>query len=278
MTNDQGRLTGKIALITGAARGLGAQMARRFRDEGATPIVTDLSEPDCRALADELDGDAYALDVTDSAAVTEVFAKVAANHGRLDILVNNAGISGMEDRPEEVQRGYDITMAQMADTLAGNPPSVFNDVTQRTTDDDWHRVLAVHLDGTFFCTREAMRIMAPQRSGVVINLGSIMGTSGGGGAAAYCAAKAGILGLTRAHAREFVAQGIRVNAIAPGCIETAMTDALGPMKPLIVAQTPMQRMGDADDIAWAAVYLASDEAKFVTGQVLSPNGGWYMSQ
>jgi 3-oxoacyl-[acyl-carrier protein] reductase len=113
---------------------------------------------------------------------------------------------------------------------------------------------------------------------VVINLGSIMGTSGGGGAAAYCAAKAGILGLTRAHAREFVAQGIRVNAIAPGWIETAMTDALGPMKQLIVAQTPMQRMGDADDIAWAAVYLASDEAKFVTGQVLSPNGGWYMSQ
>jgi 3-oxoacyl-[acyl-carrier protein] reductase len=278
MTQVQGRLAGKIALITGAARGLGAAMARRFRDEGATPIITDLSEPDCRALADELDGDAYALDVTDSAAVAEVFAKVAANHGRLDVLVNNAGISGMEDRPEEVQRGYDITMAQMADTLAGNPPSVFNDVTQRTTDDDWHRVLAVHLDGTFFCTREAMRIMAPQRSGVVINLGSIMGTSGGGGAAAYCAAKAGILGLTRAHAREFVAQGIRVNAIAPGWIETAMTDALGPMKPLIVAQTPMQRMGDADDIAWAAVYLASDEAKFVTGQVLSPNGGWYMSQ
>jgi len=271
-------LAGKIALITGAARGLGAATARRFRDEGATPIITDLSEPDCRALADELDGDAYALDVTDSAAVAEVVAKVAANHGRLDVLVNNAGISGMEDRPEEVQRGYDITMAQMADTLAGNPPSVFNDVTQRTTDDDWHRVLAVHLDGTFFCTREAMRIMAPQRSGVVINLGSIMGTSGGGGAAAYCAAKAGILGLTRAHAREFVAQGIRVNAIAPGWIETAMTDALGPMKPLIVAQTPMQRMGDADDIAWAAVYLASDEAKFVTGQVLSPNGGWYMSQ
>jgi 3-oxoacyl-[acyl-carrier protein] reductase len=278
MTQDQGRLAGKVALITGAARGLGAAMARRFRDEGATPIITDLSEPDCRALADELDGDAYALDVTDSAAVAEVFAKVAANHGRLDVLVNNAGISGMEDRPEEVQRGYDITMAQMADTLAGNPPSVFNDVTQRTTDDDWHRVLAVHLDGTFFCTREAMRIMAPQRSGVVINLGSIMGTSGGGGAAAYCAAKAGILGLTRAHAREFVAQGIRVNAIAPGWIETAMTDALGPMKPLIVAQTPMQRMGDADDIAWAAVYLASEEAKFVTGQVLSPNGGWYMSQ
>ena len=278
MTTNEGRLSGKIALITGAARGLGAQIARRFRDEGATPIITDLSEADCRAVADELGGDAYALDVTDSAAVTEVFAKVAANHGRLDILVNNAGISGMEDRPEEVQRGYDITMAQMADAMAGDPPSVFNDVTLRTTDDDWHRVLAVHLDGTFFCTREAMRIMGPQQVGTIINLGSIMGTSGGAGAAAYCAAKAGILGLTRSHAREFVAQGIRVNAIAPGWIETAMTDALGPMRPLIAMQTPMGRMGDADDIAWAAVYLASDEAKFVTGQVLSPNGGWTMSQ
>ena len=278
MTQNDGRLSGKIALITGAARGLGAQIARRFRDEGATPIITDLSEAACRAVADELGGDAYALDVTDSVAVTEVFAKVAANHGRLDILVNNAGISGMEDRPEEVQRGYDITMAQMADAMAGNPPSVFNDVTLRTTDDDWHRVLAVHLDGTFFCTREAMRIMGPQGAGAIINLGSIMGTSGGAGAAAYCAAKAGILGLTRSHAREFVAQGIRVNAIAPGWIETAMTDALGPMKPLIAMQTPMGRMGDADDIAWAAVYLASDEAKFVTGQVLSPNGGWTMSQ
>jgi 3-oxoacyl-[acyl-carrier protein] reductase len=278
MANGEGRLAGKVALVTGAARGLGAAMARRFRDEGAITIVTDLDEGAARAVADPLGGDAYALDVTDSTAVTDVFAKVAANHGRLDVLVNNAGISGMEDRPEEAQRAFEIATAQMAEVMSGNAPSTFNDVTLRTTDDDWHRVLAVHLDGTFFCTREAMRIMTAQRSGSVINLGSIMGTSGGGGAAAYCAAKAGILGLTRAHAREFVAQGIRVNAIAPGWIETAMTDALGPMKPLIVAQTPMLRMGDADDIAWAAVYLASDEAKFVTGQVLSPNGGWYMSQ
>ena len=113
---------------------------------------------------------------------------------------------------------------------------------------------------------------------MILNLGSIMGTSGGAGAPAYCAAKAGILGLTRSHARELVSQGIRVNAIAPGWIDTAMTDALGPMQPVIAAQTPMGRLGEPDDIAWAAVYLASDEAKFVTGQVLSPNGGWYMSQ
>jgi 3-oxoacyl-[acyl-carrier protein] reductase len=276
MTNGEGRLAGKVALVTGAARGLGAAMARRFAEAGATPVVTDLSEAACREVADPLGGDAYALDVTDSAAVAEVFAKVAADHGRLDVLVNNAGISGMEQRPDEVQRNYDIVMAQMADTMAGNPPRVHLDVTERTTDDDWHRVLAVHLDGTFFCTRAAVPLMGADAS--IINLGSIMGTSGGAGAPAYCAAKAGILGLTRAHAREFVTRGIRVNAIAPGWIETSMTDDLGPMKPMIAMQTPMGRLGDVDDIAWCAVYLASDEARFMTGQVVSPNGGWYMSQ
>ncbi len=276
MTENQGRLAGKIALITGAARGLGEQMARRFHDEGATAIVTDLSETAARAVADSINGDAYALDVTDSAAVADVFAKVGANHGRLDILVNNAGISGMEDRPEEVQRNFDIGAAQLADTMAGNPPSVHLDVTERTTDDDWHRVLAVHLDGTFFCTRAAVPLMSAGAS--IINLGSIMGTSGGAGAPAYGAAKAGIMGLTRAHAREFVTRRIRVNAIAPGWIETSMTDDLGPLVPMIAMQTPMGHLGDADDIAWAAIYLASDEAKFVTGQVLSPNGGWTMNQ
>ncbi len=276
MADHEGRLSGKVALITGAARGLGAAMARRFAEAGATPIVTDLSEGACREVADPLGGDAYALDVTDSAAVNEVFAKVAANHGRLDILVNNAGISGMENRPEEVQRNFDIGAAQLADTMAGKPPSVHLDVTERTTDEDWHRMLAVHLDGTFFCTRAALPLMGA--GGSIINLGSIMGTTGGAGAPAYGAAKAGIMGLTRAQAREFVSRGIRVNAIAPGWIETSMTDDLGPLRPMIAMQTPMGRFGDVDDIAWCAVYLASDEAKFMTGQVVSPNGGWTMNQ
>jgi NAD(P)-dependent dehydrogenase (short-subunit alcohol dehydrogenase family) len=142
------------------------------------PIVTDLSWAGARAMADSVDGDAYALDVTDSTAVAEVFANVAANHGRLDILVNNAGISGLEDGPEQVQHSYDVAMAQMADTVAGKPPSVHLEVTVGMTDNDWHRVLAVHLDGTFFCTGEAMKIMGPQGSGAIINMGSIMGTSG----------------------------------------------------------------------------------------------------
>jgi 3-oxoacyl-[acyl-carrier protein] reductase len=105
-----------------------------------------------------------------------------------------------------------------------------------------------------------------------------MGTAGGAGAASYCAAKAGILGFTRSLAREVVTRNIRVNAIAPGWIDTDLTAFLGEMKALIAMQTPMHRLGESDDIAWAAVYLASEEAKFVTGQVLSPNGGWHMSQ
>ena len=121
-------------------------------------------------------------------------------------------------------------------------------------------------------------MMSAQGSGCIINMGSIMGTSGGLGAPAYCAAKAGILGLTRALAREVATRNIRVNAIAPGFIHTDMTASLGPLRRFFELQTPMGRFGEPDDIAWAAVYLASDEARFVTGQVLSPNGGWHMSQ
>ncbi len=120
--------------------------------------------------------------------------------------------------------------------------------------------------------------MTERNSGTILNMGSIMATSGGVGAPAYCAAKAAILGFTRALAREVATRNIRVNAIAPGWIDTDMTVPLAPLKPLFAMQTPLGRFGDVDDIAWAAVYLASDEAKFVTGQVLSPNGGWHMSQ
>ena len=138
-------------------------------------------------------------------------------------------------------------------------------------------MIAVHLDGTFFCSREALKIMNQQMSGCIINMGSIMGTTGGVGSS-YCAAKAGIMGFTRSLAREVVSRGIRVNALAPGFIDTGLTEPLAAARVLIEAQTPMGRFGDCDDIAWPAVYLASDEAKFMTGQVLSPNGGYVMSQ
>ncbi len=272
------RLDGKLALITGAARGLGYAIARRFCEEGADVIVNDLDRESSEKAAAELGGIGIAADVSDSDAVSRMFERVRAEYGRLDILVNNAGISGVEDDPELVETFRARTLAQVGEIAAGGPVRTHLDRTVETSDESWRRILAVHLDGTFFCSREALKIMNPRLSGSLINMGSIMGTAGGAGSAAYCAAKAGILGLTRSLAREVVTRGIRVNAIAPGFIETDMTAPLGDTRKLIEAQTPMGRFGEPDDIAWAAVYLASEESKFVTGQVLSPNGGWHMSQ
>ena len=272
------RLSGKVALITGAARGLGLAIARRFVEEGASVIVNDVDEVAADKAASPLGGVGIGADVSDSAAVRRMFAAVAKRFGRLDILVNNAGISGVENDPELRSKFRDKQLQQAAELAAGGPIRTHLDAAVEVTDEAWHRMIAVHLDGTFFCSREALKLMNPQLSGAIINMGSIMGTAGGAGAVAYCAAKAGILGFTRALAREVVTRNIRVNAIAPGWIDTDMTAFLDQLKAIIEAGTPMHRLGEPDDIAWAAVYLASDEAKFVTGQVLSPNGGWHMSQ
>lgn len=273
------RLQGKIALITGGASGLGAQIARRFTEEGATVVINDLREEDAAAMAHELGNDSIGVgfDVSDSAAVQAGFKSVAERFDRLDILVNNAGI-GIDAPEEERAERERLTMQQIAEMQSGGPIETFIDVTMNLPDERWRRMLAIHLDGTFYCTREALKIMAPQMSGAIISMGSIMGTAGGAGSPHYCAAKAGILGFTRAVAREVVARNIRVNAIAPGFIDTPMTAPIGAARALIEGVTPMRRFGVPDDIAWAAVYLASDEANFVTGQVLSPNGGYHMSQ
>lgn len=272
------RLEGKVALVTGAARGLGLAIGRRFREEGAQVILNDIDAEAVAKAASEIGGSGIAADVSDSAAVRGMFEEVSRTHPPLDILVNNAGINGVESDPERAAEFRGKMLAQAAEVAAGGPIESHVDLTVETTDEEWRRMLAVHLDGTFYCSREALRVMGPRLSGNIINMGSVMGTSGGAGAVAYCAAKGGILALTRSLAREVVTRGIRVNAIAPGWVETDLTDFLEEASALIAAQTPMGRLGEPDDIAWAAVYLASDEAKFVTGQVLSPNGGWYMSQ
>ena len=272
-----GRLDGKTALITGAARGLGAAIARRFTDEGARVIVNDLSLAAAEATARPLGGLAFAADVSDSAAVAAMFADIRTQVPRLDILVNNAGISGMEDRNVGDQV-VALRRRQAEEIARGGPVETFIDATANTTDAAWRRMLGVHLDGTFFCCREALRIMNPHMAGAIINISSVMGTFGRPGNVPYSSAKAAILGLTRALAHEVSVRNIRVNAIAPGWIETDMTAPIKAMHAGIAAQTPMRRLGEPDDIAWAAVYLASEEAKFMTGQVISPNGGWYMSQ
>ena len=256
--------------------GLGAAMARRFHEEGAKVIVNDLVHDSAAKVAEEVDGLAIGCDVADSAAVRDMFQKVGAEYGRLDILVNNAEIGVQND--EFTEKFVQRSLAQVEELGAGGPIKTHLDCTVDLSDEEWLRMIAVHLNGTFFCTREALKIMNPQLSGAIINLGSIMGTTGGAGLPDYCAAKGGILAFTRSLAREVASRSIRVNAIAPGWIDTAMTDPLADVRPILEAQTPLGRFGEPDDISWAAVYLASDEAKFVTGQVLSPNGGWYMSQ
>jgi 3-oxoacyl-[acyl-carrier protein] reductase len=273
-----GRLDGKIALVTGAGAGIGEAIARRFRAEGARLVVNDLDSRRAERVAKEVGGRAVGADVADAKAVADMFVSVRSHEGRLDVLVNNAGIAGHESNPEQAERFVELALAQMQERLTTGKISTHSDATLTTSDEDWRRMIAVHLDGTFFCSREALRLMAEQGSGSIVNMGSIMGTAGGAGAPAYCAAKAGILGLTRSLARELASRNIRVNAIAPGWIETAMTAPLAKLRPLLEGQTPLGRMGSSDDIAWAAVYLASDESAFVTGQVLSPNGGWHMSQ
>lgn len=271
------RLDGKVALVTGAARGIGAAIAQRFKDEGARVFINDVSLEAARAAATLIGGEALAADVSDSEAVAQMFSDLKRQTLRLDILVNNAGISGMEGRNDADQ--IVATRRRQAEEIArGGPVETFIDAATRTTDQAWRRMQAVHVDGTFYCCREALKIMNPQMSGSIINMSSIMGTFGRPGNVPYSTAKAALLGLTRSLAHEVAVRNIRVNAIAPGWIETEMVAPIKSMHAGLMANTPLMRMGEPDDIAWAAVYLASEEAKFVTGQVLSPNGGWYMSQ
>lgn len=272
-----GRLENKVALVTGSGAGLGAQIARRFREEGARLIINDIHDSAAQLLAREVDGMGIAADVADSSAVRKMFEQVQAEFGRLDILVNNAGFGFSPGDEESVKRVNQVPLQQIAEKAAGGPIETHLDLTVEMSDEDWQRMIAVHLNGTFYCSREALKIMNPQLSGCILNMGSIMGTTGGIGSS-YCAAKAGIMGFTRSLAREVVSRGIRVNALAPGFIDTELTAPFESVRPLLEAQTPMGRFGDCDDIAWPAVYLASDEAKFMTGQVLSPNGGFVMSQ
>lgn len=263
-----GRLEGKTALITGAAKGLGAAIAQRFAEEGATVIVNDLNADEAKAMAHKIQGHAVVADVANSASVVSMFEEISRLSPYLDILVNNAGISGVD--PREVEELMEKRKKQAEELSTTGKISTFIDRTVSITDDQWRRMQAVHVDGSFYCCREAMKLMNTQMEGSIINIASVVGTSGRG-PVPYATAKAAILGLTRSLANEVTARGIRVNAIAPGWIDTDMT---APVKPLL-GGIPF---GMPDDVAWAAVYLASDEAKFMTGQVLAPNGGFYMSQ
>jgi 3-oxoacyl-[acyl-carrier protein] reductase len=179
-----------------------------------------------------------------------MFADFVAAFGTIDVLINNAGIGRTRESNE----------------FTG---------LQDVADEDWHKMLATHLDATFYCTREALKLMLPKKSGRVINLGSIAGTTGLGYAVAYSAAKGGIISFTKALAKEVVGHGILVNCIAPGFIETPMTAPItAEMRQQVISATPIGRFGEPRDIARAALFLATDDSNFMVGQVVSPNGGY----
>lgn len=266
------RLKDKVVLITGGARGLGEAMAKKFYEEGARVIINDLDLAAAQKAAEPMQAHAIAADVSDSGQVKRMFEEVGDYAGQLDVLVNNAGISGVENDPEAADK-----MGKRLEAAAAGEV-VHNDAILEMTDEQWDRMIDVHMRGTFLCCREGIKQMLSLKTASIINIASVMGTFGRPGSVHYSAAKSGIMGFTRALAHEMATRNIRVNAIAPGWIETDMTAPLELMRPVLESQIPLGSFGKPDDIAWSAVYLASEESKYVTGQVISPNGGWYMSQ
>jgi 3-oxoacyl-[acyl-carrier protein] reductase len=243
-------LSGKVAIVTGASRGIGRAIAERMSEQGATVIAVARGEH-ARGMVDGLTAkgrtaEAVSLDVTDSAAVEKLPAAVMERHGRLDIIVANAGIAR-------------------------------DQLLMRMKRDDWDAVLATNLTATFVLAKAAIRPMLTQRGGRIIAVSSVVGQTGNAGQTNYAASKAGLIGFAKALAREVASRSITVNVVAPGLIETDMTRAIADKAQADWAsQIPLARLGTVDDVAAAACFLASDEASYITGHVLAVNGGMYM--
>ncbi|NKI74580.1 3-oxoacyl-ACP reductase FabG [Dickeya sp. CFBP 2040] len=239
---------GKIALVTGASRGIGRAIAETLAARGATVIGTATSEKGAADISAWLGpkGKGYALNVTDSASIESVLASIKEAFGDIDILVNNAGITR-------------------------------DDLLMRMKDDAWQEVLDTNLSSVFRLSKAVLRAMMKKRFGRIITVGSVIGSRGNAGQANYAAAKAGLVGFSKSLAQEVASRGITVNVVAPGFIETDMTRALTEeQRTGILANVPANRLGDAKEIASAVAFLASDEAGYITGETLHVNGGMYM--
>ena len=244
-------LKGKVALVTGGAQGIGRAVALLLARNGADVAVSDIRLEKAEETAKEIEAlgrgaMATRADVAKSDDVEHLVEAILGRFGQIDILVNNAGIA--KDK-----------------------------LILRMTEEDWDAVLDVNLKGTFHCTKAVIRHMSKQRKGKIVNIASVVGEMGNAGQANYSASKAGVIGFTKTIAREFAQRGINVNAIAPGYIETPMTDALPEKaKEDLKRLIPMERLGQPEDVAAAVLFLVSEASSYITGQVLNVNGGIYM--
>jgi 3-oxoacyl-[acyl-carrier protein] reductase len=245
------QLENQIAVVTGAGRGIGRAIALKFAAEAADVVCVSRTQENSDKVANEVRAAgrkawAYAVDVSDAAAVAAAADKIMAECGRVDILVNNAGVTR-------------------------------DGLLMRMSDADWDTVLNTNLKGAFLVTRAFSRAMIKQRSGRIVNISSVIGLIGNAGQCNYAASKAGLIGFTQSAAREMASRGITVNAIAPGFIETDMTAVLKEeLKAALLKQIPLGRLGQAEDIAGAALYLVGPASRYVTGQVLTVDGGMVM--
>ena len=240
-------IKGKVALVTGASRGIGKAIATVLSNAGRHEVCVSRSAKEVQAVADSLPNtSAAACDISSSAGFKELVNKIVEEQGQLDVLVNNAGIT--------------------RDALI-----------MRMKDDDWNMVLDINLKGAFNCIKAVMRPMMKQKSGRIINISSVVGLSGNAGQANYAASKAGLIGLTKSTAKELSSRGITANCIAPGYIATDMTNKLSTaVKEDLEKQIPLGRIGSPDDIANMVLFLASDEASYITGQTITIDGGLVM--
>lgn len=244
-------LSGKVALVTGAAQGIGKAIALLLAEKGADVVVSDINLEKAQETAKEIEEKgrrsiALKVNVADPDEVEQMVETIIERFSRIDILVNNAGIT--RDR-----------------------------LLLRMSHEDWDAVLDVNLKGVFNCTKSVIKYMSKQRSGKIVNIASVVGLMGNVGQANYAASKAGVIGFTKTVAREFAQRGININAIAPGYIQTPMTEVLPEkVKEELMKLIPMGRLGQPEDVAQAVLFLVSEASNYVTGQVLNVNGGIYM--